>query len=290
MVIPAEVRASWSTLARNDAGWREAPLEPVALMDAMLTAARDAADVIRDGATRRRTLVWETKGAADYVTSVDRAAEHVIRARLEPVRGPRGAIPMLGEETWPGDALPPGWCFVVDPLDGTTNFLHGFPPYAVSIGAVCDGIPMAGVVLDAAGDAGYVAVRGGGAFRDGERLTVSSTAEPARALVGTGIPFGGNAPLERYASQLTAVARTTAGIRRAGSAAIDLASVACGALDAFWELHLSPWDIAAGILLVREAGGIVTTPDGAAAPVARGPLVAGNPVMHRWLLGTLAAA
>lgn len=284
MTDPSRAHDAWRSVARTDRAWDDAPDEPERLVRRMLRAADGAAAVIREGAARRRSLVWESKGAADYVTEIDRSAESAIRDILG------DAVPVLGEETWADTPLPAGWCFVADPLDGTTNFLHGFPPYAVSIGALRGGEPMAGLVLDVTTDARYVAVRGGGAYRDGMALGVSGVAEPARALVGTGIPFGGNAPLARYAPQLAAVARATAGIRRAGSAAMDLAWVAAGVLDAFWELHLAPWDVAAGLLLVREAGGIATTLAGAEAPVARGGVVAGNPAMHRWLLETLATA
>lgn len=280
--------AAWRELPRRDGAWRDAPCGPEALVAALSSAARAAARVVRDGAARRLSLEWESKGAADYVTEVDRAAEQMVRTEL--ARSPAAVIPVEGEESWTGDALPGGWSIIVDPLDGTTNFLHGFPQYAVSVAALSDGEPVAGVVLDVVSGAEYVAVRGGGAFRDRVPIGVSRVSDPARALIGTGIPFGGNAPLERYAPQLAAVARDTAGVRRAGSAAMDLAWVAAGSLDAFWELYLSPWDVAAGLLLVREAGGVATAPDGSEARVERGPLVAGNPAMHRWLLETLERA
>lgn len=257
------------------------------LVRELARAAAAGAAEIRAGERVRASLRWENKGASDFVTEVDRAAERAIRDALAPLRIGGDPVPLLAEESWPGDEIPGGWCIVADPLDGTTNFLHRFPPYAVSIAALLDGEPVAGVVLDVTRGETYSAWRGGGAFRDTERLAVSSQSMPERALIGTGFPFGGNAPLELYARQFVPIARATAGIRRAGSAAIDLAMVAAGALDAFWELYLAPWDVAAGLLLVAEAGGVATTPDGAPARVARGPLVAGNPAMHRWLVRTL---
>jgi myo-inositol-1(or 4)-monophosphatase len=194
---------------------------------------------------------------------------------------------IVGEELSPkalDASLESELAFVLDPLDGTTNFLHGFPWYAVSIAAISRGRLVAGVVLNAATGETFTAVAGGGAFRDGTPIRVSEIATPSRALVGTGFPFKTAADLARYQPQFAAVARETAGIRRPGSAALDLCDVACGRFDAFWELTLAPWDVAAGLLLVREAGGLATDLRGRDAPVAHGPVVAGNPAMHAWLL------
>lgn len=254
------------------------------LLDVMLAAARDAAAVIRDGALRRGTLQWEAKGPADFVTAVDRGAEERIRERL------LGSVPdaqLLAEETWTGETPGTGLCFVVDPLDGTTNFLHGVLEYAVSIGALEDGVPVAGVVLNAARGDLFTATRGGGAFRDGERVEVSRIADPSRALIATGFPFRAMHVLERYVAQFKAVSRQTSGIRRAGAAALDFATLASGCYEAFWELQLAPWDVAAGMLLLREAGGVVTDLDGNEAVVKPGGFVGGSPAMHEWLLRTL---
>jgi myo-inositol-1(or 4)-monophosphatase len=179
---------------------------------------------------------------------------------------------------------------VADPLDGTANFLHGYPEYAVSIAVARDGELCAGVVINVARGEEFTAVRDGGAFRDGERIKVSSGREPGRALIGTGFPFKNIELLPRYLEQFSLVMRGTAGIRRAGSAALDLSNVACGRFDAFWELVLAPWDVAAGILLVQEAGGIVTQLDGTPPRLVAGSFVAGNPAMHAWLLQTLTRA
>jgi hypothetical protein len=153
-----------------------------------------------------------------------------------------------------------------------------------------DGAPAAALILDVPSADLFTARAGGGAFRNGRRIAVSTIAEPARALIGTGFPFKYPEQIGPYMRQIPAIFRATAGVRRAGSAALDLADVACGRFDAFWELRLAPWDLAAGLLLIREAGGIVTDLDGAEAPVAHGPVVAGNPLMHRWLLAELRAA
>ncbi len=254
------------------------------LLHVMLRAAEAAAAVIREGAARRETLSWESKGPADYVSEIDRAAETEIRVRM------LRAFPqaqMLAEEGWGGESVARGLSFVVDPLDGTTNFLHGVMEYAVSIAALEDGVPVAGVVLNAARGDVYTATRGGGAFRDWERMRVSPLTEPAKALIATGFPFKAMASLDVYAEQFKAVAQRTAGIRRAGAAALDLANVASGRFEAFWELQLSPWDVGAGILLVREAGGVATDLDGEEAQVRHGSFVAGSPAMHAWLMQTL---
>ena len=195
---------------------------------------------------------------------------------------------MLGEELTPGaDLSSPGLTFVADPLDGTTNFLHGYPQYAVSIGAIQQSTLVAGVVLNVTTDECFTAITGRGAYLDGARISTSSLSDPSRSLIGTGFPFKQQNLLERYSKQFIAVSRDTAGIRRAGSAALDLADVACGRFDGFWELDLAPWDIAAGILLVREAGGIVTNWAGQTRDISAGPVVAGNPDIHPWLLKTL---
>lgn len=258
------------------------------ILDAALTAAGAGEKIIRDGAARLGSLQWQTKGPADYLTEIDTLSESAIRERLQQALAPRfGHVPVLGEESWSGGSIPRGLCFVVDPLDGTTNFLHGVPAYAVSIAALHNGEPIAGVVRHAALDETYTAIRGAGAWLNGERIRVSSIVEPARSLIATGFPFGGNADVARYARQFVPVAAATAGLRRAGAAALDLAGVAAGRYEAFWELRLSPWDIAAGILMIEEAGGVVTDLDGRRANIESSPLVAGSPTMHAWLMGVL---
>jgi myo-inositol-1(or 4)-monophosphatase len=175
----------------------------------------------------------------------------------------------------------------VDPLDGTTNFLHRFPYYAVSIGAVVDREPVAAVVQHVPPGTRYCAVKGGGAWQDGTPLHVSAVREPRQALIGTGFPFKYVEQLPRYQAQFAAVLWSAAGVRRPGSAALDLCDVAAGRFDGFWELILAPWDVAAGTLIVREAGGIVTGLDGTMDVIRHGSIVAGNPVIHAWLLELL---
>ncbi len=163
--------------------------------------------------------------------------------------------------------------------------------YAVSIAVAVDGVVDAAVVLDVPRGDRYTAVRGGGAHRNGEPIGVSRIDDPSKALIGTGFPFKHLVYVEEYQRQFAAVVRTTSGIRRAGAAALDLAAVANGWFEAFWELSLAPWDIAAGVLLVREAGGVVTNLEGGdVTGLTHGGLVAGSPLMHEWLLKTIRTA
>jgi myo-inositol-1(or 4)-monophosphatase len=257
------------------------------LLDTALEAARAAAEVIRDATADRHSLIWEAKGQSDFVSEVDKASEHEI---VEIVRRRLPDATVLGEELTPEAASANGLVVIADPLDGTTNFLHGYPEYSVSIAIARDGILCAGVVLNIPHGDEFTAVKGGGAFVNGARIAVSRLREPGRALIGTGFPFKTVEQLPTYTRQFDLVARSTAGIRRAGSAALDLCNLACGRFDAFWELTLAPWDMAAGMLMVREAGGIVTDLDGNEARPVAGPLVAGNPAMHAWLLQTVRRA
>lgn len=251
-------------------------------------AARRAADVINRAAPDFGALEWVEKGAADFVTEVDRAAESAIAQVV--ARDFPDAV-FLGEELTPEHARSEaGLTFIADPLDGTTNFLHGYPQYAVSIGVLSGPDLIAAVVINVPRGELFTACVGEGTRLNGEPVGVSTTSLPSRALIGTGFPFKNPDLLEEYARQFVAVSRRTAGIRRAGSAALDLADLACGRFDGFWELVLAPWDIAAGLLLVREAGGSVTGLDGEECRPSHGPVVAGNPDIHPWLLETIRAA
>jgi myo-inositol-1(or 4)-monophosphatase len=257
------------------------------LLDVALEAARTGAVVIRDASAHRDKLVWETKSRSDFVSEVDKASEQRI---VEIVKRRLPEAIVLGEELSPGAVSSKGLVVIADPLDGTTNFLHGYPEYAVSIAIARDGVVCAGVVLNVARGDEFTALRGGGAFLNGQRVRVSSLREPGRALIGTGFPFKTLELLPQYMAQFSLVMRGTAGIRRAGSAALDLSNVACGRFDAFWELTLAPWDVAAGMLMVQEAGGIVTDLEGNPAHPVAGAFVAGNPAMHAWLLQTVKRA
>ncbi|MDQ8155339.1 MAG: inositol monophosphatase family protein [Gemmatimonadota bacterium] len=263
------------------------PMTTDFLLDAARAAAAAGAAAIRDGERRRGSLVWREKSATDFVSDVDMTAEariiEVLRAHV-----PDAAI--LAEETaaaLPAAARARGVTFVIDPLDGTTNFLHGVHDYAVSIAALVDDELAAGVVVHVPRDDWYTATRGGGAWLNGTRLAVSTIDVPDRALIATGFPYKGGHDIEGYLGQMRRLMTNTAGIRRPGAASLDLAGVACGRFEGFWENILAPWDIAAGILLVREAGGIVTTLSGAPCPVDHTAILASTPAMHGWLLERL---
>ena len=263
------------------------PPTPELLLDTLREAAAAGAEVIRDGERRRGAIVWREKAATDFVSEIDEAAEAAILAVLLH-RVPGAAI--LAEEsasTLSADRRAHGVTFVIDPLDGTTNFLHGVLEYAVSIAALVDNEPVAGVVLQVPRDDWYTATLGGGAWWNGQRLAVSTIAKPDRALIATGFPFMAGDDLDRYVGQMRLLMTHTAGLRRPGAASLDLAGVACGRFEGFWENRLAPWDIAAGILLVREAGGIVTDLVGAPCPVDITSVLAASPAMHGWLLERL---
>jgi myo-inositol-1(or 4)-monophosphatase len=254
------------------------------LLDIAVRAAHEAAAIIRARARDAAGIEWRVKSPADFVSEVDTAAEHAIRERI--ARDAPGAV-VVGEEISPDEAVSAGLTFIADPLDGTTNFLHGFPSYAVSVGVLVEGALVAGAIVDVPMNETYTATLGAGARRDAEPIRVSRIDEPGRALIGTGFPFKSIVGLEMYQRQFAAITRATAGIRRPGSAALDLAHVAAGRFDGFWELTLSPWDFAAGMILVREAGGVITDLAGRAPAFTASSIVAGNRPMHAWLLKTL---
>jgi myo-inositol-1(or 4)-monophosphatase len=256
------------------------------LLAAAQLAAGRAAEYLRVQEGRLGPEAWGEKRRADFVTEVDVAAERLIAETL------LGAVPessVVGEELSP-DGGSSGLVWIVDPLDGTTNFLHRFPMYAVSIAAALDGDLQVGVVHHVPAGIRYHAVRGGGAWQDGQRIRVSSVTAPRQALIGTGFPYSEIGQIPLYQRQFAAVIAESGGLRRPGSAALDLCDVAAGRFDGFWELALSPWDVAAGALLVREAGGLVTDHEGHADVCRRrGSVVAGNPAIHAWLRDLLAA-
>jgi len=258
------------------------------LLGIAVRAAREAAAVIRAAAPRARSIDWRFKGPTDFVSEVDVAAEERILAIA--ARELPGAT-ILAEESaasTPPDRVASGLALVIDPLDGTTNFLHGYPEYAVSIGVLVDGEPVAAVVYDVPGDELFTATAGGGAFLNGTPINVSTITDPQRALIGTGFPFKDPADIAPYQAQMSRVMARVSGVRRPGAASIDLASVAAGRFDAFWENILSPWDFAAGMLLVREAGGLVTTLEGShLRALAPASVLAGNVPLHTWLARVL---
>lgn len=258
-------------------------LSSLDLLHLARTAAARAAGFVRSVERPADPAGWHIKSSRDFVTEVDRAAERLI-AEVLLAGDPRAAI--VGEELSP-TVTTRGLVWIVDPLDGTTNFLHAYPAYAVSIAAALDGELQAGVVHHIPQDEVYWATLGGGAWCGERRLHVSPIASPEHALIGTGFPFKDLAQLREYQMQFARVAGHTTGIRRAGAASLDLADVAAGRFEGFWEQRLSAWDIAAGTLLIREAGGRVTDPAGRDLGVEHSAVIAGNPAIHAWLLEAL---
>ncbi|NLG76541.1 MAG: inositol monophosphatase [Xanthomonadaceae bacterium] len=252
------------------------------LLNIAIRAARRAGEIIIRGMNRIHRLDVRTKGQNDFVTEIDLQAEREI---IETVRKSYPDHAFLAEESGQtGDAE---FVWIIDPLDGTTNFMHGFPQFAVSIGVQRRGRMEHGVVYDPLRQELFTTSRGEGAQLDGKRIRVSGHAGLEGALVGTGFPYRTNLHwLDNYMDMFKAVTMQTSGIRRAGSAALDLAYVAAGRLDAFWELGLAPWDTAAGVLLITEAGGMVGTLTGREYR-HQGHIVAGTPKVYAALLETL---
>ncbi len=243
-------------------------------------AARRGGEVLRRRFRESDPLRVELKGRRDFVTEVDRQAEAAVLGYLKE-RCPGHAF--MSEEESP-DAEAAEYRWVLDPLDGTTNFIHGVTPFSLSI-ALEDGEGLvSAAVLDPHLSELFHAHRGGGARLNGEPIRCSRPAGLEHSLVATGFPFRSMARVDRYLQSFEAFVRSTSGIRRAGSAAIDLAYTACGRYDGFWEIGLSRWDVAAGTLLVREAGGIVTDPTGGDTHLDTGDIVAAGAELHGEML------
>ena len=257
------------------------------LLNIAIRAARRAGEIIVRGINRLHRLDVRAKGQNDFVSEIDTAAEREI---IEIVRKHYPQHAFLAEES--GESGPGGhdneFLWIIDPLDGTTNFLHGYPQFAVSIGVQRRGRMEHAVVYDPMRQELFTASRGEGAQLDGKRIRVTPHIGLDRALIGTGFPYRANLHwLDAYMGMLKAVMQATAGIRRPGAAALDLAYVAAGRLDAFWELGLSPWDTAAGMLLITEAGGMVGRLNGGEYK-HNGDIVAGTPKVYAPLLELLA--
>jgi myo-inositol-1(or 4)-monophosphatase len=258
-----------------------------AILNVMIKAAYRAGRSLKRDLGEVENLQVSLKGPRNFVTAADRRAEEIVYQDLAKARPDYG---FLGEEggTRPGADASHRW--IVDPLDGTTNFLHGIPQFAVSIALERDGVVVAGVTYNPANDDLFVAERGKGAFLNDRRIRVAARQRLNEAVVGCGLPHFGRGDLALGRREIEAAQLNFAGLRRFGAATLDLAWLAAGRLDAFWERDLSPWDLAAGILLVREAGGFVSDIDGGDAIITKGNIVAGNDTMHRELLRLLKAA
>ncbi|HMV71444.1 MAG TPA: inositol monophosphatase family protein [Pseudomonadales bacterium] len=261
------------------------------MVNIALAAARKAGEIIARAADRIDLIEVSRKASNDFVTEIDRAAEREIIFQL------RKAYPdhqILAEESGPSgdDTRSGGFRWIIDPLDGTTNFLHGIPHFAVSIACARDGRLEHAVIIDPIRREEFTATRGAGAQLNGRRIRVSTRPGLKEAVLGTGIPF--REPtieyLPAYLRTLEQFATHSAGIRRAGAATLDLAYVAAGRLDGFWEIGLQPWDIAAGALLVQEAGGLVSDFDGGNNWMDSGRIVAANPKCLKAMLQVIRPA
>jgi myo-inositol-1(or 4)-monophosphatase len=255
-----------------------------ALLNVMVQAATKAGRSLARDFGEVQNLQVSLKGPGDYVSQADRKAEEIIYTELAKAR-PGYAFLMEERGEVPGEDAQHRW--IVDPLDGTTNFLHGIPIFAISIALERQGQLVAGLVYNPAMDELYTAERGGGAFLNDRRLRVSGRTKLSDAVIATGTPHLGRGHHGNYLIELRNVMAEVSGVRRLGAAALDLAYVAAGRMDGFWEAGLSPWDTAAGMLLIREAGGFVTDMKGGQAMFEDSTIIAGNEAIHRALARTL---
>src|SRR5579864_50196 len=247
------------------------------VINVMAAAARKAArGLIRDFGEVEQLQV-SLKGPGEFVSTADLHAERTLKAELTRARPGYG---LLFEEEGAVEGSDPHHRWIVDPLDGTTNFLHGIPHFAISIALERDGEIVAGLVYEPTRDEMYSAEKGIGAYLNDRRLRVSGRRQLGEALIATGIPFGGRGDQPTYLATLLRVAAATSGVRRLGAAALDLAYVAAGRYDGYWEFGLFPWDIAAGLLLVREAGGFVSDLAGGQTMMTSGDVLAANGHLH----------
>jgi myo-inositol-1(or 4)-monophosphatase len=253
------------------------------MLNIAVKAARRAGSVINRAALEGG-LEIRAKNRNDFVTQVDRAAEQAI---IDVIRRAYPEHSFLAEESGAAQGARPEFQWVIDPLDGTTNYIHGFPQYCVSIALEHKGVLTQAVVYDPAKNELFTASRGRGAYLDDRRMRASKCAQLSNALVGTGFPFKELERIDLYMRQLRTLMGACSGVRRAGAAALDLAYVAAGRLDAFWEMGLSRWDMAAGALLIQEAGGLVSDLDGNAGFLDSGDIAAAAPKVLPQLLSAL---
>jgi myo-inositol-1(or 4)-monophosphatase len=258
-----------------------------ALLNVMIKAARKAARSLNRDFGEVEKLQVSLKGPANFVSAADRRSEEILREELLHARPGYG---FLGEEDGRHEGADKTHNWIVDPLDGTTNFLHGIPHFAISIALEREGTLVAGLVYNPVSDELFVGERGKGAFLNDQRLRVAARSRLSDSAIACGLPHLGRGDLVLFRKELTAVQDKVAALRRFGASALDLAYVAAGRFDAYWDRNLSSWDMAAGILLVREAGGYATDIDGRDAMLTDGTIIAGNEALHRDLLKLLQGA
>ena len=258
-----------------------------ALINVMVKAALRAGRSLKRDLGEIEHLQVSLKGPANFVSLADKRAEEMLYTDLSKARPGYG---FLGEEGGSREGTDKSHTWIVDPLDGTTNFLHGIPQFAISIGLKREDTIIAGVVYNPANDELYIAERGKGAFLNDQRLRVAGRRQLNECVIGCGLPHIGRGDHTLFRNEMFAIQDRVAGLRRFGAAALDLAWIAAGRVDAYWERNLSPWDMAPGVVLVREAGGYVSDLDGGDAMFAKGHIAAGNEAMHRDLLRVLQQA
>ena len=258
-----------------------------ALMNVMLGAARKAGRSLARDFGEVEQLQVSLKGPANFVSAADTRAEEILHKELARARP---GYCLLFEESGEIEGADKTHRFIVDPLDGTTNFLHGFPNFAISIALERNGDLVAGLIYNPVCNEVFSAERGKGAFLNDRRIRVAARSDLADSVVVTGIPHRGKPDQDLFLGEMRTVMAACSGVRRTGAAALDLAWVAAGRFDGFWERNLRSWDIAAGIVILREAGGFVTDIAGKDRMLESGSVVAGNDAIHRALLGRLKTA
>jgi myo-inositol-1(or 4)-monophosphatase len=258
-----------------------------ALMNVMIGAARKAGRSLARDFGEVEQLQVSLKGPSNFVSAADTRAEEILHKELSRARPGYG---FLFEELGAIEGADRTHRFIIDPLDGTTNFLHGIPLFAISIGLERDGELVAGLIYNPASNEMFTAERGKGAFLNDRRIRVAARSELADCVIATGIPHRGRPGQELFLKELQALMPCSAGVRRTGAAALDLAWVAAGRFDGFWERNLRAWDLAAGIVILREAGGFVSDADGKDKMLDMGSVVAGNETIQRKLLKLIKTA
>ena len=258
-----------------------------ALLNVMIAAARKAARALKRDFGELEKLQVSLKGPANFVSAADRRAEETIHAELMRARP---GYSFLGEEGGHREGADKTHTWIVDPLDGTSNFLHGIPQFAISIALEREGTVVAGLIYNPANEELFIAERGKGAFLNEQRIRVAARKRLADAVIACGLPHYGHGDIGLSRKETGAVQERVAGLRRFGAAALDLAWVAAGRLDGYWERDLKSWDIAAGLIMVREAGGFVSDCDGGNDVFAKGHIAAGNEVIQKELLTVLKKA
>ncbi len=257
------------------------------LMNVMTAAVLKAGRGLKRDFGEVAQLQVSRKGPGDFVSAADRKAEQVLHAELAKARPGYGFVMEEGGVVEGADRT---HVWHIDPLDGTTNFLHGMPHFCISVGLERDGQMVAGVVYNPVSDEMFVAEKGQGAFLNNQRLRVAARTELGEALVSAGIPSIGHGDQALFLREIRVVMGHVAGVRRLGATALDMAFVAAGRFDAMWDRGPHSWDLAAGTVLIREAGGFISDPAGHATFIQSGNMVCGNEAMHRQLMGLLKKA